>query len=142
MLRVFIDTSVLFAAVYSQSGYAHDLITLALNEKVTVILSKTILNEVERNLRKKAPQRLAPYRTLLLLLDAETSEPSSDIFESVSDYVVAKDVHVVAAAIAAQPDYLVTYDRKHLLDVPEVALRSGLKIITPDIVVAELRANE
>ncbi len=135
MLRVFIDTSVLFSAIHSHSGYARDLIELALNNRVIAILSNAVLTEVERNIRKKAPRRLADYQMLLQLMDAELAEPSPDVIEQVATYVVQKDVHVIAAAIAAQPDYLVTYDRKHLLDVPEVTARSGLKIVTPDVVV-------
>ena len=46
-----------------------------------------------------------------------------------------KDAPIVAAAIAAQVDYLVTYDRKHLLDPAEVTEKSGLRIVTPHVVV-------
>ena len=41
----------------------------------------------------------------------------------------------MAAAIAAKPDYLVTYDRRHLIEPPEVAEQSSLEIVTQDVVV-------
>lgn len=57
-------------------------------------------------------------------------------------YVAAKDAPIVAAAISARPDYLVTtYDRTHLLDPPEVAQRSGLTIVTPDVVVRAVQED-
>ena len=37
--------------------------------------------------------------------------------------------------IKAQSDYLVSFDRKHLLNPAAVAERSGLSIPTPDVVV-------
>ncbi len=136
MLRVFVDTSVLFAAVYSASGSASDLMKLAADGLIRLIVSPSILVEVERNILKKLPHGLGYYQRLIFAINAElANELNSEITTKVAEYVVQKDVHVIAAAIAAQPDYLVTYDRKHLLDVPEVTVRSGLKIVTPDVIV-------
>ncbi len=56
MLRVFVDASVLFSAVYSPNGSAFDLIRFALQGKVIVILSHDVIDEVERNLGRKAPE--------------------------------------------------------------------------------------
>jgi hypothetical protein len=39
---------------------------------------------------------------------------------------------VIAAAIKANTEYLATYDRKHLIDPPEISEKSGLRITTPD----------
>ncbi len=68
-----------------------------------------------------------------------TSDPSKEAVAACEAYVAQKDAPVVAAAISAQPDYLVTFDRRDLLDPPEVAEKLGLKIVTPDVVVAELK---
>jgi hypothetical protein len=57
----------------------------------------------------------------------------------VQEYVEPKDAAIIAAAIKAHPDYLATLDRKHLLDPPEVAARSGLTILTPGDVLARIR---
>jgi predicted nucleic acid-binding protein len=43
-----------------------------------------------------------------------------------------KDASILMAAKNAQVDYLVTLNRKHFLDDPEVASRSGLRIGAPD----------
>lgn len=55
------------------------------------------------------------------------------------EYVNPKNVLINAAAIKAQPDYLATLDRKHLIEHPEVAMRSGLAIHMPGEVLRKLR---
>jgi predicted nucleic acid-binding protein len=49
---------------------------------------------------------------------------------------------IVAAAIKAKVDYLVTWDRKHFIDDPKVAEKSGLTIITPDELMAIVKEKE
>ena len=141
--RVFLDTSVLFAAVYSTSGAAHDLILLAVAGEVQVLISQDVLEEVQRNLSQKVPEKLGAFHRLMQLIDpVMVDDPTPAAVHAAEAYVAAKDAPIVAAAIAAQPDYLVTYDRKHLLEPPEVAQRSGLTIVTPDVVVAAIQADE
>ena len=41
------------------------------------------------------------------------------------------DVPVLVAAMNARTDYLVTLNRRHFVDDPNVAARSGLRIGTP-----------
>jgi len=143
MLRVFVDTSVLFTAVYSSTGAARDLIRLALRGKVKLLVSQDVLDEVERNLAKKVPQVIPVYHVFLATLALELIPlPSRAAVHEAEAYVAAKDAMIIAAAILAQPDYLVTYDRKHLLDRPEVAARSGLVIVTPDAVVQAVHNAE
>lgn len=142
MLRVFIDASVLFAAVYSPRGSARDLLRLGLEGKITLVISPNILEEIERNLLRKAPRAAPYYRDLLATLALEiVSLPAQAAVQDAAAYVAEKDAHVIAAAIEAHPDYLVTYDQKHLLAPPEVARRSGLTIVTPDVVVAAVRGD-
>jgi len=61
MLRVFVDASVLFAAAYSATGAARDLLWLALEERVQLLVSQDILTETERNISRKVPDKLNIY---------------------------------------------------------------------------------
>lgn len=107
-----------------------------------LIFSEDVLDEVERNLSRKQPARLMLFRRLLRVLTwLPGIEPTPNDVRSVAQYVVAKDAPIIAAAMRSAVDYVVTYDRKHLLDKPEVAARSGLRIVTPDAVIAELDAD-
>ena len=142
-LRVFVDSSVLFAAMYSASGMARDLIRLGLQGQVQLIVSPDVLEETIRNLTRKAPEKVEAYQSLLELLELEiTADPSTELVKSVETYVVAKDAPIVAAAIQAEPDYLVTYDRKHLIEPPEVSQQSGLTIVTPAEVVRVIKNSD
>ena len=136
MRKVFLDTSVLFAAVYSERGAARDLIRLAVLQKVTLYISGLVVEETERNLEKKAPQKLGAYHELMKAVAFTiVPDPSKEEVLAAYAYTVLKDAPIIAAAIVVQPDYFVTYDRKDLLDKPEVGEKSGLTIVTPDVVV-------
>ena len=136
MIKAFIDASVLFAAAYSSQGYARDLFLLATQEKLLILLSEDILEEATRNLEKKAPEKSHILNQLLHLANAKiTEKPTIEEVKLAEAYVEQKDAHVVAAAIAINPGFLVTFDQKHLLKPPEVARISGLMIVTPEVVV-------
>jgi predicted nucleic acid-binding protein len=119
------------------------IIRFGLQNKVRLIVSPDVLDEIERNLTKKAPQTLSLFQTFLNVVEFEiTPDPSPEAVQAVAEYVAAKDAVVVAAAILVKPDYLVTYDRKHLLEPSEVAAQSGLRIVTPDVVVQAIQAQD
>jgi len=143
MLRTFVDANVLFAGAYSTTGYARDLILLAIEGHISFVVSQEILDETEHNLSRKAPSKVASYRKLLSTLTLEVvDEPEPNQVWIVEEYVAQKDASIIAAAIAAKPDYFVTYDHKYLLEPPEVAAKSGLKIVTPDVVVHLVQSQE
>ncbi len=136
MNRVFFDASALFAAAYSETGSARDLIRLAIQKRIQAVISPEVLTETERNLTKKAPGKLEAFKQLLAVIEPEiVPSPTPEVVWEIEQYVAQKDAPIIAAAIAAKPDYVVTYDRRDLLDPPEVAEKSGLKIVTPDVVV-------
>ena len=146
MIRVFVDASVFFAASYSKTGSSRRLFLEALRGQIGLVISEHILDETERNLADKAPGALPAFHTLIELMGLELVEkPTLEELETVASYVHVKDAPVVAAALKATADYLVTWDRKHFLDDPQVAQKSGLSIITPDRLIAliqEQRENQ
>ncbi len=122
---------------------ARDLIRLGLLGQVQLIVSQDVLEETIRNLSRKAPEKVEAYQSLLELLELEiTADPTIELVKTVETYVVAKDAPIIAAAIQAAPDYLVTYDRKHLIDPPEVSQQSGLTIVTPAEVVRAVKNSD
>ena len=139
MLRLFFDSSALYAAVLSPSGAAYAILQHAARDKVQVVISQDVIAEVERNLERKAPELASVLTTLLheTIFEVVSSPPQDEVWAA-EEYVVQKDAFIVAAAKHAQVDYLVTFDRKHLIDPPEVAKRSGLKIVTPGDVLEKL----
>ena len=56
-------------------------------------------------------------------------------------YTEAKDAPIVAAAVQAQAEYLVSLDRVHLVEVPGVAEGSGMAIVLPRTLLQILRSQ-
>jgi len=130
--RGFIDASVLFAAAYPNTGSARDLLLQAMAGRIEALLSQDVLDGVERNIGKKAPELLVSCRQLLHLIGpAIAADLSREEVWAAEKYVAPQDAAIVAAAIKARAGYLVTYDRKHLLGPAGVAQRSGLAVGAP-----------
>lgn len=133
MIRVFIDASVLFSACYSKRGYSRDLINLALQNKIILVVNEFVLEEVRRNLVKKAPETLKFYEVLLANLSFEVAKPpTKKSIEAAAKYIDSKDALIVASAKKAQVDYLVTFDRKHFINNRTAAEKSRVKLILPE----------
>lgn len=133
MIRVFLNASVLFSASYSKMGSSRDLLREAIRGNLRIVVSQHVLQETERNLVQKAPNALPAFHELLTLVTADVAEkPTLKELKRAATYINLKDAPIVAAAVKARVDYLVTWDRKHFIDDPKVAERSGLTIITPD----------
>ncbi|MBC8448051.1 MAG: PIN domain-containing protein [Chloroflexi bacterium] len=143
MSRVFLDASVLFAASYSQTGSSRDLLREAIRGNVKIVLSEHVLKETRRNLAQKAPEALSAFHELLTAIKPQiVRKPSLEELKRAAAYIHLKDAPVVAAAVKAKVDCLVTWDRKHFIDDPRVAQKSGLAIITPDELMATIKRRE
>ena len=137
MIRVFLDASGLFSASYYKTGSSRDLLREAIRGNLKIVVSQHVLEEAERNLSQKAPEALPAFRELLTLVAAEVAEkPTLEELKRAATYTNLKDAPIVAAAAKAKVDYLVTWDRKHFIDDPKVAGKSGLMILTPDKLMA------
>jgi len=145
MIRAFVDASVLFAAAYSETGASREIIRQAIRDKIRLVASQLVFEEARRNLQDKAPEVVADFENLRDAVGFEIVRPTKGEVEEALQYTAAKDAPIVAAARKARVDYLVSLDRHHLVDVPEVAKRSGLKILLPSELLEEIRkqpANE
>ena len=131
MIRAFLDTSVLFAASYSPTGASRELIRLAFQGQVQLVISDDVLEEARRNLAAKLPNALDLFQQIVELIPFEIVTPTLAEVQRAAMYTEHKDAPIVAAAINAQVDYLTSLDRRHLVDAPEVTEGSGLNIVLP-----------
>lgn len=125
-IRVYLDTSALFAAIWSAEGGARLLLKMGEVGAIRLLVSGQVLHEIEGALRRKAPDRLG---LLALLLDRAQIElvpppPISAIQECHALTGHPGDAHVLAAAWAAEVNYMVTLDRQHFLN--NAALREAV----------------
>ncbi len=141
MIRVFIDASVLFAAAKSATGASREIIRLAIRGEMRLVVSQFVLKEARRNLQAKAPEVVGDFDHLLDAASLEIVRPSKKEVQAAMAYTATKDAPIVAAAKKAQVDYLVSLDRRHLVGVPELPQRSGLKIILPEELLKEVRKH-
>lgn len=142
-VRVFLDTSALFAGIWSAEGGARMILKLGEAEAVKVLVSSQMLSEIENVLRRKAPASLG---LLAVLLDrsgveiAPSPTPES-IQQSEALTGHAGDAYVLAAAWLAEVDYLVTLDRQYFLDNPAVQMATPFPIGTPGDFLAWYRSR-
>jgi hypothetical protein len=103
-----------------------------------LIVSRQVLDECERNLRKKLPVALPVFAELLANIGPEIlPDPPAEQSEQWESIIAAKDAPILAAAVLASPDRLLTLDITDFS--PKVAAQSGLIIQTPGDFVHEIR---
>jgi predicted nucleic acid-binding protein len=104
-----------------------------------LIVSRQVLDECERNLRKKLPAALPIFAELLATINLEIlPDPSLEEAARWETIIETKDAPLLASAVLAAPDRLLTLNTKDF--TLEVAAHSGLIIQTPGDFVEEIRA--
>lgn len=142
-LNIFLDSSALIAGAISDTGAAHVLLQLGESKDILLTISEMVVVESERSIAKKSPRNLNALRSLIKAANLRiVGNPSNEEVEA-NIYLMGdpNDVPILLAAMKANVDYLATHNRKHFLDDPKVAERSGLKIGTPGDVLAWIREN-
>ncbi len=116
-VKVFLDTSVLFAAVLSPTGGARKLFLLGEAELLELIIGPNVLREADEVVRRKAPASLPLLAQLLEIGKVQTvSAPTSKQIESARrEIAYAADARALAEAIHAKADWFVTHDKEHFL---------------------------
>lgn len=142
MTRVFLDASVLFAAAYSTTGASREIIRQGIRGQIKLVASELVFEEARRNLGVKGPDAVPDLEAFRQSSTIEMVRPSREEIEEAMVYTADKDAPVVAAARKAEADYLVSLDREHLVEVPEVIRRAGLAILLPGHFLKEMRARE
>jgi predicted nucleic acid-binding protein len=141
--NIFLDSSALIAGTISESGAAHVLLSLGESQDIILTVSELVIWESERSMAKKAPSNLNDLRRLLKSANLRIVENPSRKEVEANLYLIndPNDVPILLAAMKANVDYLGTHNRKHFLNDPKVAEKSGLRIGTPGDVLAWLREN-
>lgn len=130
-LRVFLDSNVIATALYSPEGPAGIILEHFINGRLMVVISQQILEEVIRAINEKLPDTLPTFRRLLVSIPPEiVKNPSPEEVANWAQLIHSENAALLAAAVAAQPDYLISGD-KHFFENPEIVEKSGLRIITP-----------
>ncbi|MDK1045771.1 MAG: PIN domain-containing protein [Anaerolineales bacterium] len=132
-IRIFLDTSVIFAGIWSAKGGGRMLLRLGEAGAISLVTSRLAIQELEGALRNKAPQSLG---ALALLLDrsditvvGEPSATNRSDARSFDDHPA--NAEILASAMGSDIEYFVTLDRKHFLENEKLPLAVAFKIGTP-----------
>jgi putative PIN family toxin of toxin-antitoxin system len=128
--RVFLDTNVLFSALYSSVGAPNAILEAYLRGQIEVVVSRQVLEELVRTVHQKRPQLVTRLYFFLQQAPFEVQpDPAPDEVTRWEQVIHSADAPILAAAIAARPDFLITGNRRHFTS--EVATLSGLRIVSP-----------
>lgn len=113
---LFLDANVLFSAAHNPHGNARALFTLVSNRIVTLLCSRFARDEAVRNIELKFPRCREALAALLEVIEQVPEPPPSLIRIAIAAGLPDKDAPILAAAIAARVDVLVTGDKRHFGD--------------------------
>jgi putative PIN family toxin of toxin-antitoxin system len=134
-LRALCDTNVLVSA-FIAGGPPSRVIEAAIDDRFELVLADPVLDELERVLTAKlgfAQGRVRKIRAFLLELVSERVAAPSQSPEPITGD--RDDDVILACAVAAGVEVLVSGDRRHLLPVGEYR---GVRIVAPQALLAEL----
>jgi predicted nucleic acid-binding protein len=113
----FLDTSVLFAAVLSESGGARLIFNLGEAGSIRLWVGPRVLQEADAVLERKLPERKALFALLLdrarIAVGPLPDEAQLARAREIVSY--APDAHVLAEALACGVSYFISLDREHLV---------------------------
>jgi len=138
MRRIFVDANVLIAGADSSSGASNAILRLAEVGLSQLVVSRQVLDEAERNLRKKLPRALPNFAAQMACLRLEiVPDPAPEEVVPWTVLIHSSDAPILCAAVKATVNRFLTLNTPHF--TPEVAAQSGLLIQTPAQLMTELR---
>ncbi len=140
-LRLVLDTNVVVAGLL-WNGPPRRLLQAAIDGEVDLFSSAVLLGELANTLGyTKFTKRIESFGTSIAALAAQYAALVSLVAPASVPRVAANDAdddHVIAAAVAARAELIVTGDRKHLLPI---GTHQGIAIVTAREVVDRLEAT-
>jgi uncharacterized protein len=136
-LRALCDTNVLVSA-FIAGGPPSRVIEYGVDGNLALVLADPVLTELERVLTKKlgfAAERVREVSTFLTDVASERVTAPAGPHEAITGD--PDDDVILACAVAAGVEVIVSGDRRHLLPVGE---HRGVRILTPQALLAELAA--
>jgi putative PIN family toxin of toxin-antitoxin system len=141
-LRLVLDTNIVVAGLL-WNGPPRRLIEAAIAGEVELYSSAVLLDELAHTLGySKFDKRIDSFGTSIAALVAQYTALVSLVAPASVPRVVVNDAdddHVIAAAVAAGAELIVTGDRKHLLPIGS---HQGIAIVTAREVVERLEARD
>jgi predicted nucleic acid-binding protein len=128
--KAFLDSSALISGLNSPSGGAGIIISAFLAGEILIFISEQVIEEVQRNTASKFPLLKESMLNFLLAQPTIVKQPSLSAIREAYKLIHNKDAPILAAAIKAKPNFLITWNTKHFLK-KEVIQNVSFVICTP-----------
>ena len=129
-MKLFLDANVIFSAAHREEGRSQDLVALAQARLCELLASRHSIEEARRNLELKSAgfeRRLAKTLTQVTIV---AEAPAALVEWARAQGLPLKDAPILAAAVSAHTDLLVTGDSRDFGHLFGHVLR-GTRVITP-----------
>ena len=130
-IKIFLDCNVLIAGLASTKGASAVILRLIEADVFEIYISQQVLEEAERNLKKKLPEFLSyyfyviKYLPITIIQDFKKKNVKlTKLFPKRSDQTIFQ------TAQKLQPDYFLTLNRRHFHQIP-IRKIASFKIRTP-----------
>ena len=133
-IKIFLDSSVIIAAILSPIGGSFRLIRESLFKNYALLISEYVLDECIRILGMKFPMKANILPLFLTNFNFKIlRDPTQKEVENLIEIINFQDAPVLAGALKYKVEYLISLDKKDFLNqkVLEFARKKGLSILTP-----------
>ena len=129
VLKVFADTNVWFSALYGSIN-CEKILDAYLRGKISLIMSKQVLNELIRNIQSKAPDVVPALEKILISHPPEIVRDPELIPKKIRGLISYPDQGIFMACQNSHVEYFII---GYIRDFKVVALEklTGIKILTP-----------
>ncbi len=128
--KIFFDSSALISGLNSPTGGAGIIISAFLAGEFLVYISDQVVEEVERAIQTKFPLLEERFLSFLLARPKIVKDPTLKEVRKAYKIILSDDAPILAAAIKAKPDFLITWDKKDFLK-KEILVSMPFIICTP-----------
>jgi predicted nucleic acid-binding protein len=140
--KVFLDTSVFLASLRSPQGGSSELLRYAVVGSIQAFISDDVMDEVARHIHEVAPELRSLLLRYLAAIPFQVVSVTTEEVRWATGFTNAKDSFIVAAAHKAGVRYLVTLDKRHLLDKEdEIEPQVSFQIVRPEFVLEKIRGQ-
>jgi len=131
--KILLDANVYYAAAKSSTGGSVLILEFARKKNFTIVTTKHILKEAERNLRNKESLQvlLQHYENLKSIKLKKIEIDTQKAVIALKNIINPKDALVLYAAQKARVNFLLTLDKKHFFNPKIKSQKIPFKILTP-----------
>ena len=129
-MKLFLDANVIFSAAHREQGRSQDLIALAHAGLCELLASQHAIEEARRSLELKSAGFERRLAKALAQITIVAEAPAAPVEWARTQGLPLKDAPILAAAVSAHADLLVTGDSRDFGHLLGHVLR-GTRVITP-----------